>query len=120
MIQVRLADRILSFPPELRLQVANRLVRGSRWMPHSIAVEFGLTRPTSLALITVLHIGRSCTAQLLLYHACEPSLPVGAVPFGEGFPPLPWRCPLCEEFVLTYEELQFDLEIIMIDDVEIL
>ena len=79
-------------------------------MPHVIAVDLGLDRARAQAIIAVLDSSGLADTKLLIYHNCSPGIPVGAIPYGTGFPQLPWFCPLCEDSVQTYDELSFDIE----------
>jgi hypothetical protein len=90
----------------------NRLLEmpSQKLMPHSVAILLGVSYAESLALLTLLHAMGACTNRLLIYHRCAENVAVGAIPFGVGFPELPWQCPLCEAEVESYEELLVDLE----------
>lgn len=50
-----------------------------------------------------------CENYLQIYHKCNPDVPVDAIPFGQGFPTLPWTCPLCGKKVEDYTEMSFDI-----------
>lgn len=78
-------------------------------MPHQLAVWLGIEYSKALAILSVLEAQGLCEMKLLIYHNCEPEVPVGAIPYGKGFPNLPWTCPNCEESVDNYDELSFDL-----------
>lgn len=91
---------------------------GIRVMPHELAISLGTTRPEALAVITVLETEGLLKNKLLIYHECAPEVIAGAIPFGIGFPDLPWFCPLCEEIVEDYRELSFDVMAIANDPIE--
>lgn len=76
-------------------------------MPHQLAVRLGTKYSDALAILAVLEADGLCEIKLLIYHICAEA-PVGAIPFGRGFPSLPWVCPHCEEVVEDYNELSFD------------
>lgn len=78
-------------------------------MPHQLAVQLGIEYSKALAILTVLEADGLCELKLLIYHNCEPDVPAGAIPFGIGFPNLPWACPLCESSVEDKDELSFDI-----------
>jgi len=78
-------------------------------MPHQLAILLGLNYPEALAILTILEVEGLCNNKLLIYHKCEPDVPAGAIPFGKGFPNLPWVCPLCEKIVEENSELSFDI-----------
>lgn len=77
-------------------------------MPHDLAVRLGITRSDALTVLAILEGDGMCSMKLLVYHKCEPDNPAGAIPYGQGFPNLPWLCPLCEEEVDNYDDLLFD------------
>ncbi|NEQ66725.1 MAG: hypothetical protein F6K21_14700 [Symploca sp. SIO2D2] len=82
---------------------------GTKTMPHQLAILLGLKYPHALAILTVLETEGLCKNKLLIYHNCDPEVPAGAIPYGQGFPDLPWECPLCEEVIDDYDELSFDV-----------
>ncbi|MGJ5675104.1 MAG: hypothetical protein ACR9NN_16070 [Nostochopsis sp.] len=78
-------------------------------MPHQLAVLLGIEYSDAIAILAVLEAEGLCEMKLLIYHNCEPDVPVDAIPYGIGFPDLPWICPHCESIVESYDELSFDL-----------
>ncbi|MBF2008190.1 MAG: hypothetical protein IGS49_22780 [Chlorogloeopsis fritschii C42_A2020_084] len=78
-------------------------------MPHQLAVLLGIEYSDAVAILAVLEAEGLCEMKLLVYHNCEPDVPVDAIPYGTGFPNLPWTCPHCESIVENYDELSFDL-----------
>lgn len=108
----RLMDqRRLDFLSEEQKGRLNRLFSrpNVQIMPHDLAGRLGITRPDALAVLAILEADGLCTMKLLIYHKCEPDVAAGAIPYGQGFPNLPWTCPLCEEEVDNYDDLLFDL-----------
>ncbi len=83
--------------------------QGTQAMPHQLAVLLGLKYAHALAILTVLEAEGLCENKLLIYHKCKPEVPAGAIPYGKGFPDLPWPCPLCEKVVEDSNELSFDV-----------
>lgn len=77
-------------------------------MPHELAVSLGLKLPQAYAILIVLGSSGLCDNRLLIYHICTEAS-VGSIPFGIGFPPLPWVCPECEQTIENYDEMSFDL-----------
>lgn len=77
-------------------------------MPHQLAVRLEIEYSDALAILTMLEDEGLCEMKLLIYHNCEPDVAAGAIPFGQGFPNLPWVCPLCEKSVHDYNELSYD------------
>ena len=89
-------------------------------MPHSLAISLGVSFPQAMAILAVLGSEGVCANRLLIYHNCEPGVPFGSVPFGAGFPTLPWICPNCESEVEDYSELAFDVEAVTAHSVELI
>ena len=87
-------------------------------MPHQLAVRLGINLPEALAIIAILEAHGLSKNKLLIYHACEPEVPAGAISYGEGFRNLPWKCPHCGETVDSYDELDFDVMAIAQDRIE--
>jgi hypothetical protein len=114
-------DLALDFmTPSLKERLNERLrAPGEQLMPHFLAVYLGIEYSQSLTVLAVLKARGICRNRLLIYHNCTPGVPVGSVPYGAGFPQLPWACPLCERTLTSYEELRFDLEAIIVEPVEI-
>jgi hypothetical protein len=78
-------------------------------MPHQLAVHLGIKYSHALAVLADLEDQGVCEMKLLIYHNCKPSAPVGAIPYGTGFPDLPWTCPHCENIVENYDKLSFEI-----------
>jgi rubredoxin len=78
-------------------------------MPHQLAVRLGIQYSEALALLADLEAEGMCDMKLLIYHNCDPDVPVDAIPYGTGFPDLPWTCPHCESILDSYDELSFDM-----------
>jgi hypothetical protein len=82
---------------------------GRKFMPHQLAVMLGLRYSDAISILNVLGTNKLSENQLLIYHICDPEIPAGAIPYGDGFPSLPWHCPLCEKDVENPDELSYDL-----------
>jgi len=91
---------------------------GSNMMPHQLAAMLGLKYSTALLILTNLGLSNNTKSSLLIYHNCDQSVPAGAIPYGTGFPKLPWHCPLCEKSVDNYAELSFDIMVKALDPIE--
>ena len=76
---------------------------------HQLAALLDLNYARALEILVILEAEKLCQNQLLIYHQCKPNVPVAAIPYGEGFPNLPWSCPACEKEVKNYDELFFDI-----------
>jgi rubredoxin len=92
-----------------KAELSKHIQASATAMPHQLAVRLGIEYPKALAILTLLEAEGLCELQLLIYHNCEPDIPKGAIPFGKGFPDLPWVCPSCESRVEDYNELSFDI-----------
>jgi len=93
-----------------KVQLSNHFTATSMTvMPHQLAVELGIEYYQALAILAGLEAEKICEMSLLIYHNCELEIPVSAIPYGIGFPQLPWTCPHCESIVESYDELSFDL-----------
>lgn len=77
-------------------------------MPHQLAIRLGIEYSDALAILAVLEVEGLCEIKLLVYHICAET-PVEAIPYGKGFPNLPWVCPHCEEVVEDFKNLSFDV-----------
>ena len=107
--------------PEARDKLNERLrVKDERLMPHALAILLGIEYSESIALLADLKSAGVCENRLLIYHLCELGVPGGSIPYGIGFPELPWFCPLCEKQVENYEELAFDFEAIVTNPSELI
>jgi len=94
------------------------MTASTRAMPHQLAVQLGIDYSTALAILADLEAKGVCEMKLLIYHNCAPEVPMGAVPYGTGWPSLPWTCPNCESIVESYDELSFDLMAISKQSIE--
>ena len=90
----------------------------SNMMPHQLAIKLGLRYSEALAILTVLSNSEYIKSSLLIYHNCDPEVPAGAIPYGIGFPKLPWHCPLCEKNVENYDELSFDVMFTALEQID--
>jgi len=77
-------------------------------MPHDLAISLGIKLPQAYAILVVLGSLDLCNVRLLIYHSCSEAS-VGSIPFGIGFPPLPWVCPECGETITDRDEMSFDI-----------
>ncbi len=92
-----------------KAELSKQLKAWTTVMPHQLAVWLGIEYSEALAVLSVLEAQGLCEMKLLIYHNCEPEVPVGAIPYGKGFPNLPWTCPNCDKSIDNYDELSFDL-----------
>lgn len=89
----------------------------TRAMPHQLAALLGVQYHFALLIFTIMKDNNLCELKLLIYHTCEQA-PIAALPYGRGFPDIPWSCPHCELEVKSLEELSFDIMAIVADAVE--
>lgn len=82
---------------------------GRKFMPHQLAAMLGVKQADAISILNVLGTHKFSENQLLIYHTCNPEVPAGAIPYGDGFPNLPWSCPLCGRDVENPDELSYDL-----------
>jgi hypothetical protein len=82
---------------------------GRKFMPHQLAAMLGVRYADAISILNVLSTHKLSENQLLIYHICDPEVPAGAIPYGDGFPNLPWSCPLCGKDVEDPDELSYDL-----------
>lgn len=79
---------------------------------HQLATKLEIKHSEVLAIIAILESSGDVTIRLLIYHQCKPSCVAEAIPYGNGFPNLPWKCPICETEVSSYDELNFEFMVI--------
>lgn len=76
--------------------------------PRQLSVFLGIEWSQSMLLISLLEAEGLIESYLMIYHECEES-PVGVIPYGVGFPKLPWQCPECEKEEISYDVMSFDI-----------
>jgi hypothetical protein len=86
-------------------------------MPHELAVSLGIELSQAYAIIIALGSAGLSENRLLIYHTCT-DVEVGSIPFGIGFPPLPWNCPECGKVIEDRDEMSFDLMAIVSNPIE--
>jgi hypothetical protein len=91
---------------------------GARLMPHQIAHAVGINYWQALGIVVATESAEAAKLLLLIYHSCEPDIPVASGPYGVGLPSLPWLCPNCGEEVETYNDLGFDFEAELLADID--
>lgn len=100
----------ISFLSQWQLDVLNRHFTepNKTAMPHELAVKLKIKYSDALTIISLLETEGLANNLLLIYHYCQEA-PVDTLPFGAGFPNLPWRCPNCEVIVEDSTELSYDV-----------
>ena len=116
---------LITFDDSIKLDASQKLLLSkhfskadSNMMPHQLAAILGLKYSTALVVLTLLGLSDRTKSSLLIYHNCDKSVAAGAIPYGTGFPKLPWHCPLCEDDVEDYSELSFDVMVTAIEPIE--
>lgn len=75
---------------------------------HQLARKLGIDLSDALAILSIFEAQGLSQNKLLIYHVCDSKVLADAIPYGIGFPNLPWKCPHCAEIVENYDELVFD------------
>jgi len=116
---------LITFDDSIKLDDSQKLLLSkhfsmahSNMMPHQLAAMLGLKYSTALFILTILGLSEHTKSSLLIYHNCDKSVPAGAIPYGTGFPKLPWHCSLCEEDVEDYSELSFDVMVTALEPIK--
>jgi hypothetical protein len=55
---------------------------------------------------------QKCEINLVIYCKCDPDYPSGSIPFGRGFPNVPWFCRKCGKVTENLDELMYDIGIL--------
>lgn len=117
---LQLGQRLTFLTPQMKSRLSAILSElDEKLMPHSVAILLGIEYSEALLLLAVLGREGVCSNRLLVYHNCEPAVPAGSIPFGRGYPKMPWRCRHCEQEVEDLDELSFDLEAVVVDTAEL-
>ena len=109
--KLQLEGRLAFLTPQVRGTLNEKLsALDERVMPHSLAILLGIDYSEALLLLTILGKEGVCRNRLLIYHNCEPDVPIGSIPFGSGYPNLPFVCRNCDAAIEDLNELSYDLE----------
>ena len=71
----------------------------------------GMTRTKATALLLLMRMTDVAALFLMVYHCTEE--PVAKRSFENGFQPLPWRCPDCDEEVVNRESLRYEAQAVL-------
>ena len=82
--------------------------RGRDFSAEAMAVQVGLTFEMALDVAMLLARNKMATRIWVIYHECADHS-VGTRLLSDGFPPIPWTCPDCEEVVIDPEALLYEL-----------
>lgn len=77
----------------------------------------GMRYSTANELIVSLHRDGVADLYRFVYHVCA-EVPAGRRRFENGFQPVPWMCPECEEEVVDSGELQYALQAVLLRPLE--
>jgi hypothetical protein len=73
--------------------------------------ETRMTRTKVTALLLLMHMNGAATLFWLVYHCSDD--PVAKRRFENGFQPVPWRCPDCDEEVVHRESLRYEVQAVL-------
>lgn len=73
---------------------------------------------TAFVVLVFLRIHKLNEQKIVLYHNCDPFTPAGYRALSEGFPVMPWRCPLCDEDIEDEQELLYEFVFIFTESVK--
>lgn len=118
MSSVKCQKQLKFLSNEQKAELNKKFSERTTAMPHELAVRLGITYAEALTIIALLEADGLCQNQLLIYHNCDPDVLLDAIPYGIGFPNLPWTCPECKEEVESYDELSFDIMAIASEAIE--
>jgi hypothetical protein len=112
-------DSKLNFLDSIQRTKLSRKFRSpdSKVMPHELVISLRLKLPQAYAIVIALGSSGLCNNRLLIYHSCS-EVSVGSIPFGIGFPALPWVCPECGKSIDDYDEMSFDIIAIAKEPIE--
>lgn len=103
------------------IDAVNRLFKRNREsMMHEIAVTTGCDFEEVVGMFYLLFSHDAAEAFILVYHKRHNDLPVAShrIPLVEGLPKLPFRCNICDDEIVTIDELSFDLQFQLTKDIE--
>lgn len=118
MIQLNCDGKLDFLSPEQKSKLNSKFrhPRGGI-MPRELAISLGIKLTQADDILADLRLRGLCDNHLLIYHVCSEA-PVGSRPFDIGYPPLPWVCSECERNVENYDEMSFDLMVLVKEPIE--
>lgn len=110
-------ERFHCFSNEASVLALNRLVEAhSVLMPHQIAVATGCNLDEAMSLLLHLYVLSVASPKTIVYHILDETDPPVSIllrDLKEGPPELPFICPVCNQEVDSYDELNFDFVFIL-------
>ena len=91
--------------------------KGERIEPSQLRSAAGMHLDTAYSLILGLFQEQLADLYLLVFHTCEESN-VAVRSYMDGFQPVPWLCPVCEEQVTDGAALNYELRAVLRAPVE--
>jgi len=101
-------DAVSGITPDEWEHLASHFEVGRDIMPHVLGASIGIEYRPARALLLALGMFGLAENYLYVYHVCTEA-PLKARKLSEGFEPLPWTCPYCEQSVVSRSELRYDL-----------
>jgi hypothetical protein len=99
------------------LSALNKLVEThSNLMAHQVAAATGCDLYTAMALLLHLSALAVVRPKTLVYHRnddTDPPTPILSLEINVGPPTLPFICPICNQLIDDYDELNFDFIFIL-------
>jgi hypothetical protein len=86
--------------------------KGAAIGPARLRIEAGLKREVACSLLLGIFEEGQADLSFLVYHDCSEH-PVNERKYIDGFQPVPWRCPECEQLVTNENELRYELRAIL-------
>jgi hypothetical protein len=104
------SKKLLGFLSQAQKEMLNdRFLSPVKIMPHELMGPLGITYAEALSILVVLRTYGYCQLFLLVYHECEPDLPIISLDFDKGFIQLPWECVNCQEWVTAPDEITYSV-----------
>ena len=102
---------VLSFITHEQKEILNARFAESnaKVMPHELSGPLSISYSQAISVLTALQALGFAQNYIVVYHSCEPDLPISYTKFEDGFPALPWVCENCQEEVENFEELSFGI-----------
>ena len=111
-------NRLPCFEEKTPVERLNQHLQKNReLMPHEVAGVTGCKLEEAMQLLMLLFHLEAAELLLLVYHNDHLTTPAEARPIADGYPPLPFKCSLCEEDISDEDELSYDFLFILNRDI---
>lgn len=94
------------------------ILKRDRLMPHEIAVATGCSLSEATTLLIFLYHLYLAEPYLLTYHNQHPLIVIDKTKLKDGLPKLPITCDYCEDEISGQEELIYEFEFILKDNIQ--